>query len=184
MAETPPPAGGNLLTRRYGPAPGYVYLAGATVAAYLIVRHRGSSSASSTGTTAAADPNAATDGTGDPAQNGAGFGETQPYDMSGQVYTDLAGAQATIQRKDSQLDHVRARLKTSQATDKRLRHRIGNLVPNTRIITVRKGESWKDLAHRYNTTVTELERLNPHVRGKPNAGDKIKVPEQKQAAAK
>lgn len=181
MAEQPPAGGGNVLTRRYGPAPGYVYLAGAAGLAYLVIRHRSSSATDTT----AADSADSTDGSSDldPAgQDGAGFGQTQPYDMSGQVYTDLAGAQAKLQKRGQQLDHVKANLKQEKATEKKLRSRLGNVAPKTRVITVHKGDdSWKELAAKFGTSVGMLERLNPHVRGKPKIGERIHVPEQKAA---
>lgn len=180
MAESTPPAGkrGNVLTRKYGPAPGYAYIVVGGIAGYVIIRRR-AGAGDNNGDQAAADTSSTDTSSGAVAQDGTGFGETQPYDMSGQVYTDLAGTQAQLQEVTTKEQQQHKKL---LATRKQLK---GAVAPKFRTVTIHKGDdTLAELAKKYHTTKAKLEHLNPQLKDakghvqKLKPGERVLVPTQ------
>lgn len=170
MADQPAGAG-NVLTRRYGPAPGYVYLAAAAAAGYVIIRHRAAAAGTADTSTdetlddaGGGDTDTSTDAGVDNSDD-AGNDWATPYDMSGQVYTTLAGTEAQLQKDTTKLANQKQRITKLK----------GQVAPKTRVITVGANDETKTkIASRYHTTVAEIEKLNPSL--KPLPGKKGHAP--------
>jgi LysM repeat protein len=184
--DPPPPGGsGNIITRKYGPLPGYAYLGIAGVGAYVIIKRRGASS-----TADATDTSDTTDDTGlDDSETGEDSTDLadeadedgqdpdygSPYGQTGgQVYTTLASADASLQTDQAKL----------AAKNKRINKLTGEVAPKTRVVTVTAADENKTaIAAKYKTTVKEIEKLNPTLNpiggkkaAKLKVGQKVLVP--------
>lgn len=173
-----PAGGGNLLTRKYGPAPGWAWVGIAALGTALWLRHRNNttspdtSAETDTATENAAYDSAAADELQDtgPAPN-ADYAD--PYTGAGQLYTDLAAAQAREQTQAEQLSAEARRLRTY-----RRNHPAGAVNKRTRVYTAHARETLRAIASRFGVTVTELRKANPHL-GKRSViakGERLHIP--------
>lgn len=106
MSEQAPPAaakGGNLLTRKLGPAPGWVWVGGGGLLVFLYLRHRAAASATAT-PAGATDPNAAlaTDPNA-PAYDGGGSGYGGSLGTSGEDFSAVMQELSTLNAETAAL---------------------------------------------------------------------------------
>ena len=166
------PLDASVLTRKYGPLPGWAWAGVAAGGAYLWWRHQNATgAAATTGTTGSASD------LGDAAaQADQDYGN--PYNGAG-VYTDLAAAQAREQRQAARLDLESKRLAFARHRQAGIRSRqaAGKVNRQTRVYTAGERTTLADVAARFGVSLAKLKRANPHVSGlRVHKGERLHIP--------
>lgn len=170
----------NVLTRKYGPLPGYAWAGVAAFGTVLWLRHRNASASTDTSTsdTSSTDTSGDTDAAADLSDGAAGQSTSggdygTPYDGAGQLYTDLAAAQAGEQSEKTRLTAEQKAL----AKYKR-NHPAGAVNVRTRVFTAHANETLRAIASRFGVTVAELRKANPNLgkRTSIRKGERLHIP--------
>lgn len=152
----------EILTRRYGPLPGYAWAGLAGVAAYLVIRHRQAAAAAAAASSPAGS--SAADGTG--TADGTGYADTSADTGGGSAYEPASYSGPTPTPAPPKVT-----IGTVKVTVPK-----GALAPNLKLYVVRRGDTKKTIAGRFHISVTRLEQLNPYLKAHPvHAGETVLV---------
>lgn len=169
MAEKPK-TGGNLLTRKVGPLPGWAWVAVAAGGGYLWLKHKGTTSPAASSDNTAGDATGTDAGMTDTGDNAADF--AQPYGGAG-LYTTLQGVEATAQTDAAELAKKRRELRKERRSTA-----AGKVNVRTHVYTATAATTLRDIAARFGVSVAKLKKDNPHLKSSTVAkGERIHLTE-------